>query len=155
MFLCSVSLPTPNRSSGCPRIYAFGEDSGVRHSVAGIEYESARAATSMDIVSFGDWEKLEPKNWDESGALPLGGTQMDGLSGKHFGLPGFACHYGSRLPETISGEDFTRIIPFILISFTPVRPRSDLSGARCNPLCRGRELARAAFFSACFPNRKR
>jgi L-arabinokinase len=31
-------------------------------------------------------------------------------------------HYESRLPETISGEDFTKIYPIHLDPFTPVRP---------------------------------
>jgi galactokinase len=45
-----VRLPAPLR--------IWGVDSGVRHSVAGIEYETARAATFMGYAMLCDWEKL-------------------------------------------------------------------------------------------------
>jgi L-arabinokinase len=51
------------------RLRLWGIDSGVRHSVAGIEYESARAATFMGYRFLCDWENLQPQ-LDEGGALP-------------------------------------------------------------------------------------
>ena len=66
--LCQPCQPQP--SVKLPEnLRLWGIDSGVRHSVAGIEYESARAATFMGYRFLCDWEKLEPK-LDESGALP-------------------------------------------------------------------------------------
>jgi galactokinase len=99
----------------------WGIDSGVRHSVAGIEYESARAATYMGYRFLCDWEKLEPK-LDESGALPRWVEPKWNGYLANVSPSRFRMLYESRLPETISGEDFTRIYPTHLDPFTPVRP---------------------------------
>ena len=99
----------------------WGIDSGVRHSVAGLEYESARAATFMGYRFLCDFEKLEPK-LDESGALPRWVEPKWNGYLANVSPSQFRMHYENRLPETISGEDFTMIYPIHLDPFTPVRP---------------------------------
>ena len=99
----------------------WGLDSGVRHSVAGIEYESARAATFMGYQFLCDWEKLEPR-LDESGALPRWVEPKWNGYLANMSPSQFRMGYESRLPETISGEEFTMIYPIHLDPFTPVRP---------------------------------
>lgn len=99
----------------------WGIDSGVRHSVAGIEYESARAATFMGYRFLCDWENLAPM-LDESGALPRWVEPKWNGYLANISPSRFRMHYESRLPETISGEDFTRIYSIHLDPFTPVRP---------------------------------
>lgn len=98
----------------------WGIDSGVRHSVAGIEYESARAATFMGYRFLCDFEKLDPK-LDESGALPRWvEPKWDGYLA-NVSPSRFRMDYENRLPERISGEEFTRIHPIHLDPFTRVR----------------------------------
>ena len=99
----------------------WGIDSGVRHSVAGIEYESARAATFMGYRFLCDWENLAPA-LDESGALPRWSEPRWNGYLANVSPSQFRMQYESRLPETISGEDFTMIHPIHLDPFTPVRP---------------------------------
>ena len=99
----------------------WGIDSGVRHSVAGIEYEAARAATFMGYNFLCDWEKLESK-LDESGALPRWVEPKWNGYLANISPSQFRMRYENRLPETISGEDFTRIYPIHLDPFTPVHP---------------------------------
>lgn len=99
----------------------WGIDSGVSHSVAGLEYESARAATFMGYRFLCDWEKLEPK-LDESGALPRWVEPKWNGYLANVSPSRFRMDYENRLPETISGKDFTRIYPVHLDPFTPVRP---------------------------------
>jgi galactokinase len=99
----------------------WGIDSGVRHSVAGIEYEAARAAAFMGYHFLCDWEKLEPK-LDESGALPRWVEPKWNGYLANISPSQFRMHYENCLPETISGEDFTRIYPIHLDPFTLVRP---------------------------------
>lgn len=99
----------------------WGIDSGVRHSVAGIEYESARAATFMGYRFLCDWEKLEPK-MDESGALPRWVEPKWNGYLANISPFQFRMDYEKRLPENISGEDFTGIYPNHLDPFTSVRP---------------------------------
>ena len=57
--LCQPCLPRPLVKLPAS-LHLWGIDSGLRHSVAGIEYESARAATFMGYSFLCDWEKLEP-----------------------------------------------------------------------------------------------
>jgi galactokinase len=99
----------------------WGIDSGVRHSVAGIEYESARAATFMGYRFLCDWEKLVPK-LDESGALPRWVEPKWNGYLANISPSRFRRDYEHRLPEHISGKDFTGFYPVHLDPFTPVRP---------------------------------
>jgi galactokinase len=103
------------------KLRLWGIDSGVRHSVAGIEYESARAATFIGYRFLCDWEKLEPV-LDESGALPRRvETKWNGyLANLTPSL--FRANYETRLPESMSGSDFNKLYSTHLDPFTPVRP---------------------------------
>jgi L-arabinokinase len=99
----------------------WGVDSGVRHSVAGIEYEAARAATFMGYRHLCTFENLEPK-LDESGALPRWvDAKWNGyLANLSPSL--FRMNYEERLPETQSGAEFNQLFSTHLDPFTPVRP---------------------------------
>jgi L-arabinokinase len=101
------------------RIWAI--DSGVRHSVAGIEYESARAATFMGYSFLCDWEKLDPV-LDENGALPRWIEPKWNGYLANVTPSEFRARYEARLPENISGEEFNRRYAAHLDPFTPVRP---------------------------------
>jgi len=118
--LCQPCQPYP-RLKLPDTLRFWGIDSGVRHSVAGIEYESARAATFMGYRFLCDWENLEPK-LDESGALPRWVEPK--WNGYLANLPPseFRQRYESRLPETLEGADFQKVYPTHLDPFTPVRP---------------------------------
>jgi galactokinase len=99
----------------------WGIDSGVRHSVAGIEYESARAATFMGYRFLCDFEKLEPV-LDESGALPRWvEPKWNGYLANIFPSQ-FRTFYEQRLPESMSGEQYNQLYTTHLDPFTPVRP---------------------------------
>lgn len=118
--LCQPCEPRPLvKLPGSLRLW--GIDSGVRHSVAGIEYETARAATFMGYRYLCEWEKLEP-HLDESGSLPRWvepkwNGYLANLTPSLFRL-----NYESRLPEQETGADFSVKYPVHLDPFTPVRP---------------------------------
>jgi galactokinase len=118
--LCQPCVPRP--LVRLPKtLRLWGVDSGVRHSVAGIEYESARAATFMGYRYLCGWEKLEPR-LDESGILarwvePKWNGYLANLSPSLFRQ-----NYEKRLPEQVLGADFSRLYPVHLDPFTPVRP---------------------------------
>ena len=99
----------------------WGIDSGVRHSVAGIEYESARAATFMGYRFLCDFEKIEPV-LDESGALPRWVEPRWNGYLANLSPSLFRRDHESRLPETLAGQAFSAIYPIHLDPFTPVRP---------------------------------
>jgi galactokinase len=99
----------------------WGIDSGVRHSVAGIEYESARAATFMGYRLLCDWENLEPV-LDESGALPRWVEPKWNGYMANISPSEFRTKYEGRLPESMLGEEFNKLYAIHLDPFTPVRP---------------------------------
>jgi galactokinase len=101
----------------------WGIDSGVRHSVAGIEYESARAATFMGYRFLCDWEKLEPV-LDESGALPRWVEPKWNGYLANVTPSQFCANYEARLPESISGAEFNKLYTTHMDPFTPVRPEA-------------------------------
>jgi len=108
-----VRLPAPMR--------IWGIDSGVRHSVAGIEYEAARAATFMGYALICDWEKL-PVQYDDAGALPrYTDPRWNGYLA-NLDLATYRARYENRLPEQLRGADFSAHYPTHLDPFTPVRP---------------------------------
>ncbi|HUH96930.1 MAG TPA: galactokinase family protein [Anaerolineales bacterium] len=102
----------------------WGIDTGVRHAVAGIEYESARAATFMGYRFLCDWEKLEPK-LDESGALPRWVEPKWNGYLANVSPSEFRSKYEQRLPEVMAGADFNKEHRVHLDPFTPVRPEVD------------------------------
>lgn len=102
------------------KLRLWGIDSGVRHSVAGIEYESARTATFMGYRFLCDFEKLEPM-LDESGALPRWiESKWNGYLA-NVSPSQFRTKYESRLPESMSGLAFNKLYSTHLDPFTPVR----------------------------------
>ncbi len=118
--LCQPCLPQPLVK--LPKnLQIWGIDSGVRHSVAGIEYEAARAATFMGYRWLCEIEKLSPK-LNKSGALPRwvepkwNGYLANLTPSLFHGL------YAQHLPERERGSDFKRHFSDHLDPFTPVRP---------------------------------
>jgi L-arabinokinase len=109
-----VHLPTNLR--------IWGIDSGVQHTISGIEYEVARAATFMGYRYLCDWEKLDAI-LDESGALPCWrDAKWDGYLANL--TPSiFRAQYEPRLPEAEMGSDFLSRYPIHFDPFTPVRPK--------------------------------
>jgi galactokinase len=118
--LCQPCLPQPLVKLP-ENLRVWGIDSGVRHSVAGIEYESARAAVFMGYNYLCDWEKLSPK-LDESGILPRWVESKWNGYLANLSPSLFRSQYESRLPELVAGRDFSRTYPTHLDPFTPVRP---------------------------------
>jgi galactokinase len=102
----------------------WGIDSGVRHSVAGLEYETARAATFMGYRFLADWEHLEPR-LDESGSLPRWVEPKWNGYLANLSPSEFRSRYECRLPEIMSGADFQSRGGQHLDPFTPVRPEVD------------------------------
>ncbi len=108
-----VRLPAPLR--------IWGVDSGMRHSVAGIEYEAARAATFMGYALICDWENL-PVRYDDTGALPrYTDPRWNGYLA-NLDPATYRTRYENRLPEQTRGADFSAKYPTHLDPFTPVRP---------------------------------
>ncbi len=99
----------------------WGIDSGIRHAVAGIEYESARAATFMGYRLLCAWENLEPE-LDESGALPRWVEPKWNGYLANLAPSEFRQRYENRLPETLAGADFHKTYAVHLDPFTLVRP---------------------------------
>ncbi len=99
----------------------WGVDSGVRHSVAGIEYELARAATFMGYRLLCNWENLAPR-LDESGAVSRWvDTKWNGYLA-NLSPSEFRQRYEGRLPETLDGNGFEQAYGAHLDPYTPVRP---------------------------------
>lgn len=118
--LCQPCLPKPLVK--LPKtLQIWGIDSGVTHSVAGIEYETARAATFMGYRWLCELEKLSPR-LDEHGALPRWvDPKWNGyLANIQPSL--FRRQYEQNLPEQQNGSDFHRHFSTHLDPFTPVRP---------------------------------
>ncbi len=99
----------------------WGIDSGVRHSVAGLEYESARAATFMGYRYLCDWEHLAPR-LDETGSLPRWVEPKWNGYLANLSPSEFRSEYERRLPEVLSGAAFQSAGGVHLDPFTPVRP---------------------------------
>lgn len=118
--LCQPCLPYPLvRLPNNLRLW--GIDSGVRHAISGIEYESARAATFMGYRYLCEFEHLQPI-LDETGALP---RYVDPLWDGYLAnlTPAlFREKYEERLPAQVSGTEFNKQYPTHLDPFTPVRP---------------------------------
>jgi L-arabinokinase len=102
-------------------IRIWGLDSGVRHSVAGIEYEAARAATFIGYQLICEMEGLPVKR-DDTGVLsrytdPLWDGYLARLS-----LSTFREKYENRLPIAMTGYEFMKTHPAHFDPYTPVRP---------------------------------
>jgi len=80
-------------------------DSGVKHSIAGLACETARAAAFMAYRMICDWEDL-PVTLDDSGFIPrFKDSRWNGyLSNLSVSL--FRSRFEHRLPEFLSGADY-------------------------------------------------
>jgi len=99
----------------------WGIDSGVRHSVAGIEYEAARAATYMGYQLICYWEGLVV-NREQLGVLerytdPRWNGYLARLSPSLF-----RSLYEEKMPAQMSGKEFTSKHPEHFDPYTPIRP---------------------------------
>ena len=117
--LCQTCIPYPlvHLPAG---LQIWGLDSGVKHSIAGIEYEAARAAAFMGYQLICEWEGL-PVSLDKSGVLerytdPRWQGYLARLSPSLF-----RTLYEDRLPNTMSGAEFMRNHPRHFDPYTPVR----------------------------------
>lgn len=118
--VCQPCLPEPLVKLPAP-MRIWGVDSGVRHSVAGMAYEVARAATFMGYRILCDWENLSP-TYDDTGALPrYTDPRWKGYLA-NLDLATYRAKYETRLPEQMLGADFIAKYPVHLDPFTPVRP---------------------------------
>lgn len=118
--LCQPCIPYPlvHLPDG---LKIWGLDSGVRHSVAGIEYEAARAATFMGYQLICEWEGL-PVSLEQTGVLerytdPRWQGYLARLSPSLF-----RSQYEDRLPNTLNGAEFTHTHPQHFDPYTPIRP---------------------------------
>lgn len=118
--LCQPCIPYPlvKLPQG---LRIWGIDSGVRHSVAGIEYEAARAATYMGYQMICDWEGLSVIR-EKLGVLerytdPRWNGYLARLSPSLF-----RSHYEDRLPAQMSGREFNLTNPEHFDPYTPIRP---------------------------------
>ncbi len=118
--LCQPCLPQPLVKF--PKsLQLWGIDSGVRHSVAGIEYEAARAATFMGYRWLCEYENLTPK-LDESGAVSRWvDSKWNGYLA-NLTPSQFRGIYEERLPEQERGSHFIKRFSNHLDPYTPVRP---------------------------------
>jgi galactokinase len=117
--LCQPCLPRPLVKLP-ETLQLWGIDSGVRHSVAGIEYEAARAATFMGYRWLCELEKLTPR-LDESGALPRWVEPKWNGYLANLTPSLFRSMYEEHLPDRQNGDDFNRRFSEHLDPFTPVR----------------------------------
>jgi galactokinase len=103
------------------KYFVWGIDSGIRHTVSGIEYEAARAATFMGYRYLCDFEKLEP-NLDKSGALPRWIDDKWHGYLANISPSTFREDYEKRLPDQELGSEFNKRNSVHLDPFTSVRP---------------------------------
>lgn len=98
-------------------------DSGVSHSVSGMECEIARAAAFMGYKAICDWENLSVVR-DDTGRIPRWkDARWNGyLSNVPPSL--FRSRFENRLPETLSGADYLAAGRTHADVFTPVRPEA-------------------------------
>ena len=121
--LCQPCEPRPKVALPA-NLRVWGVDSGVRHSVAGIEYEAARAAAFMGYAYLCGIEGLEAR-LDESGIVPryvdpLWNGYLANLSPSLFRE-----RYEARLPKSLRGGDFLASHPLHLDPHTRVLPEID------------------------------
>jgi galactokinase len=96
-------------------------DSGVSHSIGGIECETARAAAFLGYKMICDWENL-PVTPDDSERIPRWkDSRWNGyLSNLRPSI--FRSRFEQRLPKTFSGRDYLEAHHTHVDAFTPVRP---------------------------------
>jgi len=118
--ICQPCIPLP--PVRLPQgLRVWGIDSGVRHSVAGIEYEAARAATFMGYQLICEKDGLEVRR-DDAGVLSrYTDPNWDGYLARLSPSEFRAC-FEDALPLTLRGSDFLSSHPVHFDPYTPVRP---------------------------------
>jgi L-arabinokinase len=120
--VCQPCLPEP--LVRLPEdLQCWGIDSGVKHAVTGLEYETARAAAFMGYKMICDWEDL-PVEKDETSAIPRWTDPRWNGYLANLTRSIFRYHYEPRLPEEIRGSEFLRDGRGHVDPFTPVRPQA-------------------------------
>jgi galactokinase len=104
-------------------------DSGVAHSVSGIECETARAAAFMGYKMICDWEDL-PVTAENSGRIPRWSDPRWNGYLSNLAPSEFRARYENRLPVQSLGADYLREFQTHVDPFTPLR-------AEVNYLIRG------------------
>jgi len=104
-----------------PRALAcWAVDSGASHEVSGIEYEAARAAAFMGYKLITMWEQL-PVTLDESGAIPRYVEPRWNGYLSNMTPSEYRAKFEWRLPEIMTGQDFTGEVGSHMDPFTQVR----------------------------------
>lgn len=121
--VCQPCLPEPLVRLPYP-LRTWGIDSGVRHEVAGLEYERARAATFMGYQILSRAENL-PITFVDTGPLarwtdPRWDGYLANLAPSEFRARFEAC-----LPERVSGAEFTARYPVHVDPYTTIRSQVD------------------------------
>ena len=127
--LCQPCIPYPlvRLPQG---LKIWGIDSGVRHSVAGIEYEAARAATFMGYQLICELEGLNVMR-DDSGVLSrFTDPRWDGYLAR---IPPnlFREKYEDELPISVKGDGFIKSHPVHFDPYTPVRAEVEYPVRNC------------------------
>lgn len=127
--LCQPCIPYP--VVHLPQdIKIWGIDSGVRHSVAGIEYEAARAATFIGYQLICEMEGLDVTR-DDSGVLSrYTDPKWDGYLAR-ISPSQFRWKYEEKLPKTLIGSEFLKGHPVHFDPYTPVRFDVDYPVRNC------------------------
>jgi galactokinase len=115
--LCQSCRPRPLVKLP-PGLEVRAIDSGVRHSIAGLECEAARAAAFMGYKMICDWEQL-PVTYDETCFIPRWTDPRWNGYLSNLSPSIFRSRFENRLPEFLPGADYhdTHVDPF-----TQVRP---------------------------------
>jgi L-arabinokinase len=118
--LCQPCIPYP--LVRLPKgLNIWGLDSGVRHSVAGIEYEAARAATFMGYQLICEIEGLSVTR-DDSGVLSrYTESKWEGYLAR-VSPSQFRSKYEENLPKQITGLEFQKKHPAHFDPYTSIRP---------------------------------
>ena len=117
--LCQPCIPYPlvHLPQG---LQIWGIDSGVRHSVAGIEYEAARAATYMGYQLICELEGLHVTRHDSGVLSRSTDPKWDGYLAR-ISPSLFREKYEDKLPISIEGNEFLKTHPVHFDPYTPVR----------------------------------
>ncbi len=102
-------------------IKIWGIDSGVRHSVSGNAYESARAAAFMGYQYLCDWEKLPVKKVKQGPLDRYTDPRWEGYLARITPTE-FRTQYEERLPDSISGKKFLSTYAIHFDPYTHIDP---------------------------------
>jgi galactokinase len=104
-----------------PGLQCWAIDSGVRHTVTGIEYEAARAAAFIGYGMICSWEKLALQKDDSARVPRYTDPRWHGFLSNI--VPSeYRSKYEPRLPELISGSELLLLGAIHPDPFTTIRP---------------------------------